>query len=247
MDTLARDATSARPSLETGNRLIDSLPLAARSKLLGTLEPVELSVGQVLFEQGTETAHAIFPVSGVASLLAVTSDGDSVEVATIGNEGMIGLHLFLGARSTWVSWAVKQIAREGFSMPAETFHEESRRDGAFREVLLLYTQALFAQVSQGVACNRLHPLEQRCARWLLMCRDRAGSDEFSLTHEFLADMLGVRRPSVTIALGILQEAGLISTRRRHIEIRDGERLEAASCGCYAVSALSTSGRSPRPQ
>jgi CRP-like cAMP-binding protein len=160
-------------------------------------------------------------------------DGRIAEVGTIGNEGMAGLPVFLGAETT-PTLAFQQVPGEALRMRVDAFREEVRNDGALTRVLHRYTQALLTQVAQAAACNRLHSIGQRCACWLLMTQDRVGTDEFELTHEFLGQMLGVRRATVTEVAGTLQEAGLITYSRGKITVLDCQGLEAASCECYQV-------------
>jgi CRP-like cAMP-binding protein len=167
------------------------------------------------------------------SLVILMRDGQAVEAGTVGNEGMVGLPVFLGAETS-PHRAFSQIPGEALRMRAKDFMEELERDGPLRRRLGLYNQALMNQMAYSVACNRLHSVEERMCRWLLMCNDRVGADQFPLTQEFLAQMLGVRRPSVTVVAGVLQKAGLIAYARGRVVILDRPRLEAASCECYQV-------------
>ena len=216
------------------NRLLRALSPAMRQRLLPLLEPYPLTLRDILIEHDVPIPWVYFPLDGVVSLISTLHDGTKVEVATIGKEGMGGLPLFLRATSIPFTTFV-QVAGEALRMRAAAFAallDEVNSD--FSQLLYLYTQALFNQLGQHVVCNRLHPIEQRCARWLLMTQDRMGHDEFQLTHEFLAQMLGVRRASVTEVAGRLQKAGLIRYRRGVIQVRDRTGLEAASCECYGV-------------
>jgi len=215
-----------------GNRLLDALPQEKRESLASNLRPVEFRPHDLLYEPGRRIGKVYFPQSGVISLMAPLLNGEAIETATIGNEGMLGINVFLGGGTYGAGIAMAQVAGRGLYMSADAFRAEIAGDGKLRELLLGYTQALFAQISQSVACNGTHSIQERCARWLLETHDRAGSDQFVLTQEFLADMLAVRRPSVTVAAGILQKAGLIEYRRGQIIILDRMGLEAASCECY---------------
>ncbi len=216
----------------TGNRILDALPASEADPLLEGTERVPLEPHQMLYAPGQRIARVYFPLQGVVSLMSPTEEGAWVETATIGNEGMVGVPVLLGGRSIGNGQALAQIAGEAISVGSDHFRAFVDGDGKLREILMAYTQALFAQISQSVACNGTHPIQERCARWLLESHDRVPSDEFGLTQEFLADMLAVRRPSVTVAARALQQAGLIRYARGHITILDREGLEAAACGCY---------------
>jgi CRP-like cAMP-binding protein len=215
------------------NRLLAALPPEERERLLPGMETVPLSVKHSLYEPDQPIEHVYFVRTGVVSLVSVMEEGALVEVATIGNEGMVGLPVFLGADTISMK-AFVQIPGEAWRMGAAPFREAVRNGGRFPELLQRYTQALFLQVAQGAACNRAHSIEERCARWLLMTHDRVERDEFPLTQEFLAIMLGVRRPSVTVAAGILQKAGFIRYSRGRITVVDREGLEAATWECYGM-------------
>jgi CRP-like cAMP-binding protein len=195
---------------------------------------VELQQRTVLWEAGGEGEAVYFPLSGVISLVTVMRDGDMVEVATIGREGMAGVHHFLGSRSILNISAMCQVSGEAVEVAAVAFREASGAPGPLHELIERYVLVLQVAIAQEVACNRLHPLEMRCARWLATTRDQVQADEFGLTQEFLSEMLGVRRATVTIAAGMLQKAGLIRYRRGWIEVLDPDRLEAAACECSAV-------------
>jgi len=225
----SRDASSAEAAEQ--NRLLRLLPAAEYARLLPSLETVPLALRQVLYEQNAPIPHVYFPQHGVLSVVKVMTDGDAVEVATMGSEGMAGLPVFLGGVSPAETFV--QIAGEAKRMSAAAFREAASPGSPLHAVLQCYTEALFSQLMQSVACNRLHSVQQRCARWLLMTHDRVGgADEFPLTQQFLSFMLGVRRAGVTVAASTLQEAGLIRYSRGKITVLDRAGLEAASCECY---------------
>jgi CRP-like cAMP-binding protein len=186
-----------------------------------------------VWEPGEPIEAVYFPITLVASVLAVTKNEGAVEVGTIGNEGIVGLPLFLGAESS-PGRAVVQVGGEADRMSAAVFQREAEREGALRSLLHRYTQGFMTQVSQGTACNRAHSAEQRLARWLLIVRDRVGGNEFPLTHEFLGQMLGVRRATVSETAGALQRAKLIGYKRGVLQIRDPEALERTACECYRI-------------
>jgi CRP-like cAMP-binding protein len=220
------------PAAQPRNRFLARLPDAEYRRLLLLLEPVELGLGQVLYEARGPIEHAYFPTDAVLSALTVMRDGDAIEVATVGHEGLVGHYGFGGKTSPHK--VVAQVPGGAVRIPSRALHEAAVADGPIKDLLTAYHVAFMAQVSQSVACNGLHRLEQRCCRWLLMSRDRVGSDEIKLTHEYLAMMLGARRASVTDALRPLQEAGLVRCERGVIVILDGAGLEARSCECYSV-------------
>jgi CRP-like cAMP-binding protein len=235
----AGSAPAARPSEAPDahsaerNRLLRGLPAEAYAGLLPHLEAVEIRAGQVLWQPDGPLHAVYFPRTVVCSVLTPLKDEMPVESATIGFEGMVGVPVVLGAPTTH-SQAIGQIAGAAARVDAARFRDWlAQADGALT-LLLRYAQVLLEQTAQSVACNRKHAMEERCARWLLATRDRCGADHFMLTHEFLAAMLGVRRASVTVAAGMLQQAGLITYRRGRVTILDGERLEDASCECYRV-------------
>jgi CRP-like cAMP-binding protein len=217
----------------SGNRILALLPPRDAKRLAPRLEPLSLPVRKQLYEPNQRIRHVYFLDRGVASVTIVLQEEQEVEIATVGNEGMIGVPVFLGVGSS-TGKAFIQIAGEGSRMSASALRAEIARGGALHRLLERYTHGLFAQVAHSAGCNRLHRLEQRCSRWLLMTHDRVASDEFPLTQDFLARMLGVRRATVTEAVGSLQRAGLIHYRRRQVAIIDRAGLEAASCNCYAA-------------
>ena len=217
---------------QSRNRFLARLPVAEYRRLTPLLEPVELQAGQILYEARGPIDHAYFPTGSVLSALTIMQDGNAIEVATVGHEGLVGHYGFGGKTSPHK--VIAQVAGQALRIASRALHEEAATDGPLKDLLTAYHIAFMAQVSQSVACNGLHRLEQRCCRWLLMSRDRVGSDELRLTHEFLARMLGVRRASVTEVLGPLQEGGLVRYDRGRIVILDGAGLEARSCECYRV-------------
>lgn len=218
---------------DRGNRLLAAVPAADRRRMQERMEPVKFDLRQPVYEPGKPIEYVYFPLTAVISMLAVMDDGQAVEVATMGNEGMAGLPVFLGA-TTSPDLAFAQIPGRALRMPAGEFRELANGAGVVQALLQRYTQAFFVQLAQGAACNRLHSLDQRLARWLLMTHDRVGQDQFPLTQEFMAQMLGVRRATVTEAAGRLQQADLITYRRGIITILDRPGLEAASCECYRI-------------
>ena len=216
-----------------GNGIIASLPATDRQRWDVHLEPVVLTLGQVLYEPGALVSHAYFPTTAVVSLLYVTESGASAEVAAVGSEGIVGISLFMGGGST-PSRAVVQSAGEGFRMSGTVLREEFAQSGTVRLALLRYTQALIAQMAQIAVCNRHHTIDQQLCRWLLLSLDRRPGNELIVTQEMIAHMLGVRREGVTEAALALQRAGLISYRRGHITVLDRFAVEKRSCECYGV-------------
>ncbi len=213
------------------NQLLARLPQGEYQRLLPHLEAVPLAFKQVLYRARSSIDYAYFPNRGVTSALTIMEDGSAIEVATVGNEGVVGMLAFLGAKTS-PNEVIVQVEGDGLRMPAEALHEEASRDGPLRRLLVLYQVAFHTQVSQSVACNGLHSVQKRCCRWLLMTHDRVQADVMPLTHEFLAVMLGVQRSSVTEVLQPLQEQGLIRNSRGRITVVDRAGLEAASCECY---------------
>jgi CRP-like cAMP-binding protein len=218
-----------------GNRLLDSLPAADRADLAPHLEYERLELKDLLLEQGKRIYNVYFPLTSVASLLNLVEETSGIEIATVGNEGLVGLSLSWGIDTLNPREFVQcQVPGDALVMDAETFASKVAAGGELAWLVHRYTQAFVTQIGQQVACNGLHSIEERCARWMLLTHDRVGSDEFPLTQEFLAQMLGVRRPSVTVVAGILQQAGFIRFRRGRITITDRRGLENASCDCYRV-------------
>jgi CRP-like cAMP-binding protein len=209
------------------------LPKRERQRVLHRCERIAMEARQVLFKANGSIPHVYFPLSGMASMVLTTQNGTTVEVGTVGNEGMVGMPVYFGAKSSPTE-GVWQVSGETLRMTAKDFQLEVEKGGELRFVLQRFSQALMNQISQSVLCNHLHPIEQRLSRWLLMTHDRAGTDEFGLTQQYVAQMLAVRRPSVTVAAGMLQKAGLIRYTRGKLTVVDRARLEASSCECYAV-------------
>lgn len=215
------------------NRLLELLPEDERQRLLARMEHVTPALGDVVFERDEPIARVDFPLGGVVSLVVIMEDGATVEAGMTGNEGMAGLPVVLGAQSS-PTRAFYQVPGEAMRMPATVFSEELQRSQPFRDALHRYAQAFLIQVAQATACNRLHPVDQRLSKWILMSQDRVGADKLLLTQEVLAQMLGVRRASVTVAAGMLQKAGFIRYSRGVITVLDREALESATCECYGV-------------
>lgn len=219
---------------DTQNRLLALLQQEDQDRLRPHLEPVVLEYKRLLYDSYQRIEFVYFIEDGVGSLVLTLANGNELEVGTIGNEGLVGLPVLLGDQEAPSSVYI-QVPGSGLRIEARTFGRELERSGAMRAVMLHYAHAFFNQVAQSAACAHFHALEQRCCRWLLMTRDRMRSDEFLLTQEFLAMMLGVRRAGVSVAAGGLQRAGLIRYHRGRVTILDREALEARACECYAVS------------
>jgi CRP-like cAMP-binding protein len=215
------------------NHLLAALPTAEYERLAAHLELVPLLLGDVLYEPGEELKHAYFPTTGIVSLHYVTESGASAETAGVGNEGVVGISLFMGGDST-PSSAVVQTAGHGYRLESRRLKDEFKRGGLMQHLLLRYTQALITQVTQTAVCNRHHSVEQQLCRWLLLTLDRVSSRELVMTQELVASMLGVRREGVTEAAGKLKQAGIISYRRGHISVLERGGLENRVCECYGV-------------
>jgi CRP-like cAMP-binding protein len=220
-------------ALNGTNRLLSMLEEPVFERLAPSLERIALSLRQKLIEPHKPIDYVYFPINGVVSMLAHIEGGYLIEVATVGNEGMIGLPLFLGTDVT-PGTSFSQVPGDALRMSARDFRDAIATSLPFTKMLHRYTQALMVQISQGNACNRVHSLEQRCARWLLLCHDRVGEDKFMLTQEFLSQMLGVRRASVNLVSSTFQQAGFIEYSRGRIRILDRKGLESACCECYTV-------------
>lgn len=215
------------------NHLLAALPAEELERLRPMLELRPMPLGHVLYESGSELGHVYFPTTAIVSLLYVMADGSSAEIAIVGNEGIVGVALFMGGETT-PSRGVVQSAGQAYRMPGKYLKEEFFRAGPFQRLLLRYTQALITQMSQTAVCNRHHSLEQQLCRWLLMSLDRLPSNELAMTQELIANMLGVRREGVTESGGKLQKLGLIKYNRGHITVIDRPGLESQACECYAV-------------
>jgi len=222
------------PAIENHrNHLLSALPEAQRQRWQSRLEPVDLPLGQVLYESGGAMSHVYFPTTAIVSLLYVLEDGASAEIAVVGNEGLVGIALFMGGETT-PSRAVVQSAGAGLRLPAQVIKDEVNSGGPALHLLLRYTQALITQMSQTAVCNRHHSLDQQLCRWLLLSLDRLQGHELVMTQELIANMLGVRREGVTEAALKLAKLGLIRYARGRISVLDRAGLERRSCECYAV-------------
>jgi CRP-like cAMP-binding protein len=215
------------------SHLLAALPAADYARLLPELELIPMGLGQVLYEPGVKLQHVYFPTTSIVSLLYVMENGASAEIAIVGNEGVLGISLFMGGDTT-PSRAVVQSAGYGFRLSAQLLKNEFERFGSTTHLLLRYTQALITQMAQTAVCNRHHSVDQQLCRWLLLSLDRLASNELSMTQELIANMLGVRREGVTEAARKLQSAGLIRYRRGNITVLDRPGLEARVCECYQV-------------
>jgi CRP-like cAMP-binding protein len=215
------------------NRLLAALPAADLLRLLPHLERVPLPLGAVIYESGGEQGHVYFPAAGIVSLLYVMNDGAAAEIAVVGNEGAVGIALFMGGETT-PSRAVVQSEGTAWRIEPAAIKSEFARGGAMQRLLLRYTQALITQMTQTAVCNRHHLLEQQLCRWLLLSLDRLPSNELVMTQQLIANMLGVRREGVTEAAGRLQADGLIDYSRGRINVLDRARLEQRACECYGV-------------
>ncbi len=221
------------PIKPTENRLLAALSAAELKRMRPHLEPVSMALGQVVYESGRLLDHVYFPTSSIVSLLYVLEDGSSAEIAVVGNEGLVGISLFMGGETT-PSRAVVQSAGQALRLAARYLRAEFGRAGSMQHLLLRYTQSLITQMAQTAVCNRHHSVDQQLCRWLLLSLDRLPSDELVMTQELIANMLGVRREGVTAAAGKLQKAGVIDYARGRIKVLDRPKLEAMSCECYQV-------------
>lgn len=215
------------------NHLLAALPPDEFARLSPHLELVPMRLGEVLYEPGSVMKYVYFPTTSIVSLLYVMEDGASAEIAVVGNEGILGISLFMGGETT-PSRAVVQSSGDGYRLKAQLLKDEFNRAGPMLHLLLRYTQALITQMAQTAVCNRHHSIDQQLCRWLLLSLDRLPSNELKMTQELIANMLGVRREGVTEAAGKLQNAGLIHYSRGHITVIDRAGLEARVCECYAV-------------
>jgi CRP-like cAMP-binding protein len=221
------------PHSPSQNHLLAALPTAEFERLAAHLELVPMPLGEMLYEPGGRLQHAYFPTTAIISLHYVMESGASAESAGVGNEGVVGVSLFMGGETT-PSSAVVQTAGHAYRLEGRLLKEEFNRAGLMQRLLLRYTQALLTQMAQTAVCNRHHSVEQQLCRWLLLTLDRLPSNELVMTQELVASMLGVRREGITEAAGQLQRAGFISYRRGHIAVLDRSGLETRACECYAV-------------
>ena len=215
------------------NHLLAALAAADRAVWMPQLEAVDMPLGKVLYESGNKLTHVYFPTTSIVSLLYVMESGASAEIAVVGNDGIVGISLFMGGEST-PSRAVVQSGGAGLRLNANILMQEFNRAGPVLHLLLRYTQALITQMSQTAVCNRHHSLDQQLCRWLLLSLDRLQCNQLLMTQELIANMLGVRREGVTEAAGRLHRAGIINYQRGHITVLDRTQLERRTCECYAV-------------
>lgn len=215
------------------NHLLAALTQEIQERLIPHLERVTLPLGKVLYESGDALRHVYFPTDAIVSLLYVMEDGASAEISVVGNEGLIGVAVFMGGEST-PSRAIVQSAGHAYRLPGQKLKDEFNRHGEMLQLMLRYTLALITQMAQTAVCNRHHSIDQQLCRWLLLSLDRLPSNQLSMTQELIANMLGVRREGVTEAAGKLQKLGVIKYSRGHITVLDRPQLEALCCECYAV-------------
>ena len=221
------------PHLPEQNHLLAALPAEVQSRLFPDLEFVPMPLGKVLYESGDPLRHVYFPTDSIVSLLYVMEDGASAEIAVVGNEGLIGVSLFMGGEST-PSRAIVQSAGSAYRLPGQRLKDEFNRHGEMLLLMLRYTQSLITQMAQTAVCNRHHSIDQQLCRWLLLSLDRLDGNRLVMTQELIANMLGVRREGVTEAAGKLQQRGVIEYKRGHITVIHRKALESLSCECYAV-------------
>src|SRR5512134_1335391 len=221
------------PRIPDENHLLAVLPAAERERLYPHLEPVSMALGDVVYESGSRQEYVYFPTTSIVSLLYVMEDGASAEIAVVGNEGMVGVALFMGGAAT-PSRAIVQSAGAALRLSGQRLKGEFARAGPVQHLLLRYTQALLTQMAQTAVCNRHHSVDQQLCRWLLLSLDRLPSNKLTMTQELIANMLGVRREGVTEAAGKLQRAGLIRYSRGRITVLNRPGLEARACECYDV-------------
>jgi CRP-like cAMP-binding protein len=230
---MVRKALPANRLNERKNHLLAVLPEEERDRIFPHLKPIDLPLGKPIYESGDRLEHVYFPTTAIVSLLYIMEDGASAEIAVIGNEGIVGVALFMGGE-TMPNRAVVQSAGAAFSLPGSVLKQEFARAGALQHLLLRYTLAMLTQMAQTAVCNRHHSVDQQLCRWLLLSLDRLPANELSMTQELIANMLGVRREGVTEAAGKLQSVGLISYSRGRIVVLDRPGLEARVCECYEV-------------
>jgi CRP-like cAMP-binding protein len=230
---MTRSSSTPESSSPQQNRLLAALSPDERERIFPHLQPVQMPLGKVLYESGDVLRHVYFPTDSIVSLLYVLESGASAEISVVGNEGLIGIALFMGGETT-PSRAVVQSAGHAYRLIGQRLKDEFRRNGGMQIVLLRYTQALITQMAQTAVCNRHHSVDQQLCRWLLLSLDRLSSSELIMTQELIANMLGVRREGVTEAAGRLQALGVIRYSRGRITVLDRPRLEELCCECYAV-------------
>ena len=236
LTNLSEDTTlefMSEPHSPLQNHLLAALPAAVYERLVDHLELVPMPLGDVLYESRGQLEHVYFPTTSIVSMLYVLENGSSAEIAVVGNEGILGIALFMGGETT-PSRAVVQSAGHGYRLEAELMKAEFNRAGPLLRLLLRYTQALITQMTQTAVCNRHHAIEQQLCRWLLLSLDRLPTESLTMTQDLIANMLGVRREGVTESASRLQREGLIRYRRGHIEVLDRPGLERRVCECYAV-------------
>ncbi|HEX8709685.1 MAG TPA: Crp/Fnr family transcriptional regulator [Pyrinomonadaceae bacterium] len=219
--------------MPSANRILNQLPPEEYERLSPHLEPVTLALGDVLYYPQDPVSHVYFPHSGTVSVVATFADGGGVEVGVVGDEGVFGINVVLGSVST-PHEALVQLPGDGVRASSDVLRREFKQGGQLQDLLLRYTQAFIVQIAQTAACNKVHSIDGRLARWLLMTSDRATGRELELTHEFMALMLGMRRAGVSEAAGKLQDAGLIRYRRGRVTVMDRQGLEDAACECYLI-------------
>jgi CRP-like cAMP-binding protein len=220
------------------NALLKALPEATKKSLFPQLKIIKLPLGKVIYEAGQNLENVYFPIDSIVSLLNVLEDGASAEISVVGNEGLVGIAVFMGGEST-INRAIVQSAGRAYKLSASVLFDEFNDNQSLRELLLRYTQALMAQMAQTAICNRHHSIDQQLCRWLLLSLDRLASNNLTMTQELIANMLGVRREGVTEAAGKLQKLGVINYKRGQITVTNRQKLETLCCECYAVVKTET--------
>jgi len=221
------------PSQSTGNRILEALPKLERERVLSQLKTTDLRRSELIYDVDKPLSYVYFPTSAVLSMLALSEQGNAVEIATIGHEGFAGVQVILGTDRV-PNRAICQVAGSAYCTSVETVRDLIKENRVFHQFMQRFTQSLMVFMGQSIACNRFHTIQQRCARWLALTADRAGHDTFELTQEFLSMMLGVHRPGVSVAAAALQHAGLITYKRGVVTVTDRGGLEAASCECCRI-------------
>jgi CRP-like cAMP-binding protein len=241
----AEDMNSTEAPTPQHNHLLAAASIGVQERLFPHLEGMQFPLSEALYESGVFARHVYFPTDCIVSLLYVMEDGGSAEISVVGNEGIVGISVFMGGEST-PSRAVVQSAGHAYRLPGERLREEFNRDADLRLLLLRYTQALITQMAQTAVCNRHHSIDQQLCRWILLSLDRLPTNKLSMTQELIANMLGVRREGVTHAAGKLQDAGVIEYKRGSITVLDRPKLERLCCECYAVVKKETDRLHPQP-